>query len=137
MSPKEKFLLGGLGALVPILLSIAVADSAKIAEYLGSEWLSAAGYVVRTLALFLVGAIWVYVDSSVNSRRKAIEIGIVAPALITATINASNVNLERGGTQTALNFGIVSSAHAQALPEGPGPLPPSPLRDFVDGLLGR
>jgi len=136
MSPKEKFLLGGTGALIPIISVIILSDASMIEKYLDTEVFSIAGYIVRYVFLFFLGAIWVYTDSSIVDRRKALEVGLAVPALLTVWISSSNLNDERAGEEfTSSGFEIISSAHAQ---DSPDTLPPpSPLDQFIKGLLGK
>ncbi len=64
MPGKKRFLLGGIGALLPILLSIAIADAARIGEYIADQPYELLGYVIRTATLFALGGVWAYVQSS-------------------------------------------------------------------------
>ncbi len=125
-------------ALIPILSTIAITDAAKIAAYLNGEFYSLAGYLVRVVALFLLGALWVYVDSSITTKRKALEIGLVAPALISAWLSAANVTYERSGEiHQTMRFEVISSAFAQDQPEDQQQEQIDPFQQFIKGILGR
>ena len=90
----HKFLIGGLGALVPVLLNLLVIDL----ETLQSEYkpLVAASYGLRVLGLFIVGGIVVtFFNRDEKVPAKVFQLGIAAPALLTALINGNNVTVPR------------------------------------------
>jgi hypothetical protein len=50
---------------------------------------------VRVIALFYLGGIVAFLHKNENSAVKIFELGIIAPALITTIINASNVRIPK------------------------------------------
>lgn len=140
MKAYKKLLLRGVGGLIPVLAALAIADAEKISQALSLIGETAnyelAGHGLRILALFVIGAIWAYFHGSENDPKKLIQLGIVAPAMITGMVQASNVqDLRSGKEETSLSFSIVSVAHAS---HKRGHVdPPSPLDRFIKGLWGR
>ena len=136
MSGKNRFLLGGTGALIPILLSIAIADAAMIGRYIADQPYELIGYVIRTAILFALGGIWAYVQTSEVQPLKVLQLGVVAPAMLTVLVNAANVtNLRGNEVDGSVSLQIISSAYAQTLPEQPRP--ETTLERIIKGLLGR
>ncbi len=136
MSGKNRFLLGGTGALIPILLSIAIADAAMIGRYIADQPYELIGYVIRTVILFALGGVWAYVQTSEVQPLKVLQLGVVAPAMLTVLVNAANVtNLRGNEVDESVSLQIISSAYAQTLPEQPRP--ETTLERIIKGLLGR
>ena len=136
MPGKKRFLLGGTGALLPILLSIAIADATTIGGYLVDQPYELLGYVIRTAALFAIGGVWAYVQTSEVQPLKVLQLGVVAPAMLTVLMNTANLTDLRGGEiDGSVSLQIISSAYAQALPEQPRPR--SALERIIKGFLGR
>ncbi len=144
LSSRKRFLWGGLGALAPILLSLTMLDISTLERYVnelhGAEMqLRLAGYSIRLVLLFLLGGIWASLHRLENDPRKLFQLGIVAPAMITAMINTNNAI--PGNTEVAYlpatNFSIslIPSAHAsdeiEKAPE------PGPIDLILKGFLGR
>jgi hypothetical protein len=94
MNLRHKFLIGGLGALVPVLLNLLVIDLEALR--LSITPLVVASYGLRVLGLFIVGGIVVtFFNRDEQVPAKIFQLGIAAPALLTALINGNNVNLPR------------------------------------------
>lgn len=83
----KKFLIGGAGGIVPVVLNLLVVDYTSL--LLNLTVLVAMGYVIRVVVLFGVGGFWAALHSESN-KRKLFELGILAPAIITSLINAGN-----------------------------------------------
>lgn len=136
MPGKKRFLLGGAGALLPILLSIAIADAAMIGEYLVDQPYELLGYAIRTTVLFAIGGVWAYVQTSEVQPLKVLQLGVVAPAMLTVLVNTANITALRDAeVDGSVSIEIISSAYAQTLPEQPRPR--STLERIIQGLLGR
>ena len=72
-----------------------------------------------------IGGLWAYFHRSEVEPLKLFQLGIVAPAMITGMINASNVSNQAQPGDSAwldLRFALISSAHAA---DG-DPQPPPP-----------
>lgn len=92
MKTSTKFLLGGLGALVPILMNLLVIDLET--QMVNVKVLAVCSYFLRTLALFVVGGLVVTVfNRDEQVPAKLFQLGIFAPALLTAFINGKNVSV--------------------------------------------
>src|SRR5215475_655055 len=100
----RRFLWGGLGALAPTIISLAILDHTAVADYLANiegnaAWLG--GYAFRVVVLFVIGGLWAYFHRAEIEPLKLFQLGIVAPAMITGMINASNVSNQEGNTSSA------------------------------------
>ena len=134
MKIPKKFLWGGLGALLPIISSIAIADADTIAGYLSkTENMAIAGYVVKILFLFVVGGMWVYISRTENDPAKLIQLGIVAPAMLTVWISSATVVEQREQATLAPVRAVVTFVSSH----NTGSTKPSPWDNFIKGVLGR
>jgi hypothetical protein len=143
----SRFLWGGLGALAPTIISLAILDHSSLAHYISNideETFKLIGYGFRVLVLFAVGGLWAYFHRSEVEPLKLFQLGIVAPAMITGMINASNVSNEATpGDSAWLNFpvALISSAHAAegdpSPPQQPATDQQSAVDQFINGVLGR
>ena len=139
MAVHTRFLYGGGGAIVPVLLNFLVIDLTVV--FNGLTLLTALSYVLRVCALFAAGGLAVTVfnrDEVVPA--KLFQLGIVAPALLTALINGHNAAPQgTGGNGIAL--APPAPAHAavtwhipsfigEARAQTP-PSPPSKLKAFA------
>jgi hypothetical protein len=95
------------------------------------------GYIIKIVILFIIGALWALWDSEISSPIKAFQIGIIAPATITAMINAANLDKNRGPDQSAYNFNISIISKAQAQQTQKPIIRPNTFEIFIRGFLGR
>ncbi len=88
MTSKKRFLLGGGGALMPVLVSLLAID---IGAVLNDDSIltigNIIGIVIRYLVLFVVGGIVAYLHDDEHKPFKIFELGIAAPALITSSVH--------------------------------------------------
>ena len=141
----RRFLWGGLGALAPTLISLAILDHMSVAEYISDieeKTPELGGYGFRVLALFVIGGLWAFFHRSEIEPLKLFQLGVVAPAMITGMINASNVSRHTRADESAwldIPFTLMSSAHAEETTQVPPPAPDqqSAVDQFINGLLGR
>jgi cell division septation protein DedD len=113
MNTRNKMLIGGVGALMPSVLNLLVVDFSNVFSAL-DPW-AAVGYCVRVIVLFALGGVVAYLHKEERNVVKLFELGIVAPALITAMINASNssaVQPETAKLSQRISFSILPSAVA-------------------------
>jgi hypothetical protein len=113
MKTRNKILIGGTGALMPSVLNLLVVDFANVFSAF-DPW-TAVGYCVRVIVLFALGGLVAYLHKEERNVVKVFELGIVAPALITAMINASNANGAEPVTAKLsqhISFSIIPSAVA-------------------------
>ncbi len=144
--PIKKFLLGGIGGLVPLIMTLVLVDIQVIATYiqsLESDMYYLSGYLLRFLALFLLGGFWAYLHSSEKDPIKLFQLGIVAPAMITGMINAHNLDNLRDTNPSpgsaAVSFSFIASAYAEdeePKPEKP-PKPKGPVGKVIKGFLAN
>ncbi len=144
MTSRKRFLLGGLGALMPVLLSFLALDISAALN--GSvEWTPGMvmGAALRYLVLFVVGGVVAYLHSEESKPFKLFELGIVAPALVTSLVTAQGVNAastpleNKYGMQ--IDFVLISTAYATEDQEKLGTDKPVSkfFQDVVSGLTGK
>ena len=118
------------------------------------------GYAVRVFGLFLVGGLWACLHKSEADPKKLFQLGIVAPAMITGMISASNVHTDNGAvarSQPQVTADVSPAApqvsarapnssrgipqdrfaNRETSPGGQPPPDPKPVDEFIRGLLGR
>ena len=117
MPTGKKVLLGGVGALTPIILNLM---AVAVVLLLDNEIATTIGYVVRVIVLFYLGGIVAYLHTDEKSPIKLFELGVAAPAIITAMMNAHNLNdLKKPATDKtdkAMLELILSTAYAEETP---------------------
>ena len=89
MSTYRKILIGGMGALAPILINLIVVDLETTLT--GITLIVAISYTIRVFALFSIGGLVAYLHKEETSAVKLFELGIMAPALIMAYHNGTQV----------------------------------------------
>lgn len=164
MTTTRRFLWGGIGGLAPILATFLILEGDIIGRYLselasGGSVMTVIGYTVRVIGLFIVGGLWASLHKSERDPKKLFQLGIVAPAMITGMISASNLNTEtamapRSGDMASVQIERPTSQGALAPSGGgtssrgvilnreqpetePPPPDPNPVKSFIRGLLGR
>jgi hypothetical protein len=80
--------LGGLGGITPVLLNIIAKDYRII--FVDFTTIVAFGYFLRCIALFIVGAVVAYLHNE-KKKIRLFELGIIAPAILTAFINGAPI----------------------------------------------
>ena len=145
MSTRMKFLWGGLGALTPVVTTFLIIDVETITGYLNTAFagtgnpLLVAGYGLRVVGLFIIGGVWACLHKQEYDPKKLFQLGIVAPAMITAMINASNVydgSHSEHERLSAVRITLMSSAHAAENDPGK-PRESSPIDQLIRGFLGK
>ena len=149
-----RFLWGGLGALAPSIISIAILDYSTLDHYIANVDklpFLLAGYASRVIALFGIGGLWAYFHRSEVDPLKLFQHGVVAPAMITAMLGASKISNPSSATDVSwldLVPSVVSTAYAndQPPPQQPPPQQQQPqqqqqqqsaVEQFLKGVLGR
>jgi len=85
------------------------------------------GYGLRTLLLFYLGGLVAFLHKDEHSPFKLFQLGIVAPALITAFINGKNIETPESPTNIGQNI-----YHAERITSpAPAPPPASSVRDTI------
>jgi hypothetical protein len=118
-SDRERFLIAGIGGLAPVLLSLIVIDLRTL--MLDATWLVMLSYGLRTVGLFIAGGIVGWLHKRETDTAKLFQLGITAPALITAWLNGSHVTLPENSVSPAssqespvasLLLQLIPAAHA-------------------------
>src|SRR5262245_53573172 len=87
MSPSRKVLIGGFGALTPIVLNLLIVDLETV--WLKVTVFAALGYFIRVVTLFYLGGMFAWLHKREDNPVKLFELGIVAPALVTGVLNGA------------------------------------------------
>jgi len=99
MNTRKKIMIGGLGALTPVIMNLLIVDLNVLLIKL--TLFAFLGYIVRVVVLFYLGGLVAFLHKDENSPIKIFELGILAPALITAMINAGHIPIIKAPIQTA------------------------------------
>lgn len=115
MNTRKKIMIGGLGALTPVIMNLLIVDlNVLLVKFTSLAFL---GYVIRVVILFYLGGLVAFLHKDENSPIKIFELGILAPALITAMLNAGHVPIIKAPPQTAetsaASFSFIPSVYAQ------------------------
>jgi hypothetical protein len=111
VSRTGAFLLGALGGLLPILVSLLTIDLAPIIDHPDAlSFGNYCGYCIRVLVLLLLGGAMALLNNEVKHPFAIVQLGIAAPALVTSFIHGAPGRLPP--VQHAF-FSIVSVANAQ------------------------
>jgi hypothetical protein len=87
MSSRQKILIGALGAATPLALNLVVVDLLTLSS---PTVLTAAGYAIRVAALIGLGTFIVFLNLDEERRLRIFQLGLAAPALVTALLNGFN-----------------------------------------------
>jgi hypothetical protein len=90
-----KFGLGGLGGLLPLLVSLQALDNAAFAVLSNGTGIStgiAVGYAIRGMLSFGIGGIMAALNWEVQNPFSLLQIGIAAPAIITSLVTPASLN---------------------------------------------
>ena len=114
MKTRKKIIIGGLGALTPVIMNLLIVDLNVL--FVKISLLAFLGYFMRVVILFYLGGLVAFLHKDENSPMKIFELGIVAPALITAMLNAGHVSIIKAPPQTAetsaASFSFIPSVYA-------------------------
>ena len=117
MKTWKKIMIGGMGALTPIILNLLVIELEII--FADVRLFTVLGYLIRVVTLFYLGGVVAFLHKDENNSVKIFELGIVAPALITAMLNAGHIdvgNVQPAGNETNIgSISFISSAYAAPL----------------------
>lgn len=137
---RQRFIIAGIGGMMPVLLSLIVIDLETI--LLQVTALSVASYAIRAIALFAVGGLVGWLNKKEIDPVKLFQLGIAAPALITAAINGGRITLPNlpADSHTRTSWSVISLAQAQNAPDAnlkQFSLPEeTPTQQIYRGLLG-
>ena len=118
MTRREVFFYGAVGGILPILANILTIDFAPIIDHPGSLTLgNYIGYGIRLVGLVIAGGIVALVNGDVRQPLALVQLGVVAPALVTSYING--VSAAPASPARQAYFSIVSTANAQEIVSHP------------------
>ncbi len=143
MTPRKRFLLGGGGALMPVLVSILAVDVATLIDSeSGLSTGNVIGFIVRYLILFAVGGVVAWLHEDETKSFKLFELGIAAPALITSLVTAQGVVARNGdivpAESTYHGTALIQQAHAAgSAPQGGTLVAAGLIGDVWSGITGR
>jgi len=117
MSALQRFAIGGLGGLLPLVVSFLSFDPATVITHLATLTLGIyVGYFIKTIVLFVLGGTLAALSDSATPWT-LVQLGIAAPALITSYINGAGVSGPVEGSMHATSsIAIISSAYAAEAP---------------------
>ncbi len=142
MTPKKRFLLGGGGALMPVLVSLLAIDiGAALSDGNTFSTGNSIGLAIRYIVLFIVGGVVAYLHEDEKKSFKLFELGIAAPALITSLITAQGIvgNPTPGNNSEASRISFIDSAYAGET-NGTSEeiiLAGGLFSDIIDGISGK
>jgi hypothetical protein len=87
LTVRQKLLLGAIGAVTPLALNLLIIDQLALASL---TILTLAGYLIRVLVLIGLGSLVVYLNIDEGNRMRVFQLGLAAPALLTALLNGAN-----------------------------------------------
>src|SRR5262245_17192775 len=111
---KRKVVIGGLGALTPIIISLLVVDLGVV--FKGVTTVVFLTYTIRVLVLFYLGALVACLHKDENDQLKLFELGIAAPALLTVLINGAQLSKDTRNAATPPQEIKSSAGHARLSP---------------------
>jgi hypothetical protein len=113
MKTGQRILIGGIGALMPIIVNLLIVDFEKLADY---NFLRTFGYLIKTLVLFGLGGLIAYFNKDEVNAFKLFQLGLGAPALIVGMLNGVTVKSttpSSGGQPSSFLSVFVGTAYAQ------------------------
>jgi hypothetical protein len=139
MTGRERFLIGGVGGLAPVLMFLATGDFQRF--FAPGLAAMAVGYLVRAVILFFVGGfvVWLYRDES--QRIKAFQLGVGAPAMIAGLLATTGGPAAPPPSRATLGLSLIPVVYAQttrgqeSLKHFTLPVQ-SPTGQFIQGLTG-
>jgi hypothetical protein len=138
MTSHKRIVIGALGAFTPFFLNLYFADFNVIRTLTGLDLL---GYLVRSIVLLLIGGLVGYLNKTERNMIKLFQLGIAAPALLTAWINTKPISQTSAASMTKPPAAVsalfpVALAQTGQPPMGmtAGSLSESPLQQFWRGL---
>lgn len=82
--PHDAVFVGALAGAIPVLINLLTVDFYTVLKDM--DWVTCLGYALRVSFLMFLGGFLVYVNSEVD-KKKALQLGIMAPAIFIGYIN--------------------------------------------------
>jgi hypothetical protein len=93
LSKKQRIVWGCIGGLLLILVSLLSVDLSGIIDHRESLTIGICiGYVIRVLILISLGGVIVLLNDEVTKPIALVQLGMAAPALVTAYINGASAS---------------------------------------------
>ena len=119
MTPIKRFVIGGIGALMPLLITFLSIDYEMLFESANISTGTIVGFIIRYIVLFLIGGFIAYLHTDETKPFKLFEIGIAAPALVTSmiTVNGLSSNIQPSSPPAPhrASFSIITKAYAEEI----------------------
>lgn len=141
MTPKKRFLLGGIGAILPVFISLITIDIAS-SLYTKFTAIFIVGLLLRYFFMFLIGGFVSYLHDDENKPFKLVELGIAAPALLSSIISANSVKVDyvrphNLNTTTYYSLPFISEAEADDIEKNDvKPSKEELIRALMIGIIG-
>jgi hypothetical protein len=88
MKNKTALVIGGVGGLLPLIIILINTDASTMFKEF--DPCVFAGYSVRAIILFMLGSLFVWINSETD-LKKAFQIGIMAPAIAIGYMNGADL----------------------------------------------
>ena len=85
----ERILIGAVGGCSIVLVNLVQFDPATLFDE-EFQLMILLGYTIQAVAFLLLGGIVAYLDSGERDRRRIFFLGLTAPAVFMAVLNANN-----------------------------------------------
>jgi hypothetical protein len=107
MSGWKRFWIGGLGALIPMLLTLQRVDFAPIIDHARDYTVGVyVGTFIRYFLLFISGGGVAALNSDESKPLKLFQLGIAAPAILSAYVSAGPTNQPTGQKSAATDMHV-------------------------------
>jgi hypothetical protein len=114
LSKVSVFGLGALGGLLPILVSLLAVDLATVISDHSLTLGNLIGYGIRVCILLFLGGVVAVLNSDVRQPLSLVQLGIAAPALISAYINGAPAPKIENDRHSYLAFSSAWAAETNA-----------------------
>lgn len=115
MKTSRKILIGGAGALTPVVMNLLVVDFNVL--FLNLTLVAGLAYLTRVAILFALGGLVAFLYQDENSPLKLFQLGLAAPALITSLMNGGQVEIPKvppsAQVRPSASLQLIPSAYAQ------------------------
>jgi hypothetical protein len=142
LSDAEALVIGGLGGITPIVVMLLAGEHTNLPDSpLSPESIGYyVGLALRTVLLFSVGAVAVWLHKEVRTRYAAFRLGIAAPALIATMVGSASSQANAAVRYSVSDALLTQHANTPTRAVKFDALPPDIVFGnctVTDGLLGR
>ena len=133
MTAARRIIIGGVGALMPVILNLLVIDFQKLAS--DATWLKALGFVVKVVVLFGLGGFMAWLNSTARKPLTIFQLGLGAPAIILGMLNGADAR-QQTTSIPSIESVVFAQGTPQQVPKKFEPPRQTSLGEFVEGLTG-